>query len=126
MIQITIQTNDSSSSVEINTGNTHLHNRGSNTDNVENVDNAKNWLMMIELVIFGTRKSPIQFGEAYTHWKKLWKWGGYVVYVMDFEQTLYMRYIYFVYGHCIWTLVYFGLCGIYDFRRGVSCELRLA
>ena len=67
VIQITIQTNDSSSSVEINTGYTHLHNRGSNTDNVENVDNAKNWLMMIELVIFGTRKSPIQFGEAYTH-----------------------------------------------------------
>ena len=58
---------NSSSSVEINTANTHLRNTGSNTDNVENVDNAKNWLMMIELVIFSTRKSPIQFGEAYTH-----------------------------------------------------------
>ena len=58
---------NSSSSVEINTANTHLRNTGSNTDNVENVDNAKNWLMMIELVIFSIRKSPIQFGEAYTH-----------------------------------------------------------
>ena len=48
--------------------------------------------------------------------------GGYVVYAMDFGWTLHMRYMYFVCGLCIYN----GLCGIYDFRRGLSFVMRLA
>ena len=54
--------NDSSSSVEINTGNTHLHNRGSNTDNVENINSASNARRLSR-----TLNPPTRFGEAYTH-----------------------------------------------------------
>ena len=45
-----------------------------------------------------------------------------MVHAMDFGRTLYMWYMDFVYGFCI----YFGLCRIYDFRLGLFSELRVA
>ena len=40
---------------------------------------------------------------------------------------LWMNFVYALYERCIYGLfLYFVLCGIYDFRKGLSCELRLA
>ena len=44
-----------------------------------------------------------------------------VEYAMDFGWILYMQYMNFVYELCI----FFVLCGIYDFKRGLFCELTL-
>ena len=92
---------DSSSSAEMNTENTHPDDRGSNKDSVENVDSAKNVRRLSR-----TRNLPIRFGKAYIHWKNLRRWGGYVVYAMDFGWALYIWTLCmdFVYELCI----YFG------------------
>ena len=50
---------DSSGSTEMNTEDTHPDNRGSNTDNVENIDSANNVHRSSR-----TRNPPIRFGEA--------------------------------------------------------------
>ena len=83
---------DSSGSTEMNTENTHPDNRGINTDNVENIESANNVRLSSR-----TRNPPIRFGKICRHWKKIWRWGGYLVYAMDFGCTLYMLYMDFVY-----------------------------
>ena len=88
---------DSSGSAKMSTEYMHPDNRGSNTDSVENVDSANNVCRSSR-----TWNPPIQFCEAYTHWKKLMKVGR----ICGICNGLWMGFVYmdFVYGLCIWTL----------------------
>ena len=95
----------------------HPDNKGSNKVNVKNIDSANNIPCS-----FHTWNPFIRFGKAYTYWKNYE--GG--------EDIWYMPWTLDVLCMCgIWTLYMdfvksFGLCGKYNFRRDIFCELGLA
>ena len=90
----------------------HPDNRGSNTDNFKNV--------LTTFVVHPIHEIPIFDLVKHAHIeKKLWRWGGYMAYALDFGWALYIWTLYmnFVYKFCI----YFGR-GLFLFWMVISIQ----